>query len=89
MALPQSVMTCYGYRFPRHAVYDWAGLAGTITLRGKQGRRLILDLQYRDLPQGEVAMRLAVEDEDARYEPDKLLPILPMLIINAGAPDVS
>lgn len=79
MALPQGVMACYGYRFPRHAVYDWTRLAGTVTLRGKHDQRLILDLQYRDLPRGEVAMRLAAGAEDAHAGAADLPPIIPML----------
>lgn len=78
MKLPQQIMSCYGYRFPRHAEYDWTAIAGTITLHGHRGNRLLLDLSYRDLPQGEVAMRLAVEADDIKYDPDELPPIGPM-----------
>ncbi|WP_157081346.1 hypothetical protein [Novosphingobium naphthalenivorans] len=78
MILPQSIMACYGYHFPTHSFYDWAGMTGTITLRGHKGTRLLLDLNYRDLPNGEVAMRLAVETEDGVYVPDELPSIAPM-----------
>ncbi len=84
MMLPQNVMACYGYRFPRSAQYDWAGVAGKITLHGRRGNRLLLDLDYRDLPHGEVAMRLAVEAENGNYEPEELPPIAPM---TASKPD--
>ena len=72
MILPQEIMSCYGYGLPLHAFYDWAGVAGTITLRGRKGQHLILDLDYRDLPQGEVAMRLAVDADGIDYEPEEL-----------------
>ena len=75
MMLPQGIMTCYGYRFPLGAPRDWLGIVGAITLNGRKGNRLILDLNYRDLPQGEVAMRLAVEAEDGEYSPDEMPPI--------------
>jgi hypothetical protein len=78
MQLPMGVMRCYGYRFPRYADYDWDGMLGTITLRGHRGRRLILDLNYRDLPHGESAMRLAIEESGVSYEPDEQEPIRPM-----------
>lgn len=75
MLLPQGIMACYGYHFPSHASYDWFGMVGTITLHGRNGNRLILDLNYRDLPHGEVAMRLAVEAEDGVYVPEEMPPI--------------
>jgi hypothetical protein len=78
MILPQSIMECYGYRLPKFASYDWNDIVGTIKLRGAGERRLILELNYRDLPNGEVAMRLAVEGSGVEYEPDQLPSILPM-----------
>jgi hypothetical protein len=78
MALPQRIMACHGYRFPKFAVYDWTGMEGTIELRGATGRRVLMDLNYRDLPNGEQALRVSVEDSNERYEPDELPPIKPM-----------
>lgn len=78
MILPHGIMACYGYRFPTHADADWSELSGTITLRGRNGNRLLLDLNYHDLPHGEVAMRLAVEAEDGDYTPEDLPPIATM-----------
>jgi hypothetical protein len=78
MMFPQSVMACYGYTFPKFALYDWSNIAGTIKLRGHKGNSLILDLNFRDLPRGEVAMRLAVESPTGNYEPEDLPPIMPM-----------
>ena len=77
MLLPQQIMRCYGYSFPPHAERDWSAMTGTITLHGRKDRRLLLDLNY-DLPGGETAMRLAVNLDDAEYEPDELPPIVPM-----------
>jgi hypothetical protein len=77
MMLPHSIMACYGYRFPRSAFYDWASMTGTIKLRGRHGNRLIMDMNYRDLPNGEVAVRVALEAPDQRYEPEDLPPIEP------------
>lgn len=78
MMLPQAIMACYGYRFPRHAENDWSELKGTIALHGRNGNRLLLDLNYHDLPNGEVAMRLAVETEDGNYTLEELPPIATM-----------
>ena len=78
MMLPQGIMACYGYRFPPHAANDWSELKGTIELHGRNGNRLLLDLNYHDLPHGEVAMRLAVETEDGDYTPEELPPITTM-----------
>ena len=78
MTLPQAIMTCYGYRFPKFAQYDWGRMVGTISLRGDAERRLVLDLNYGALPNGEVAIRVAREVLDQEYDPDKLPPIQPM-----------
>ena len=75
MMLPQGIMACYGYQFPLRSSYDWSGMVGTITLHGRKGNRLLLDLNYRDLPHGEVAMRLSIEAEDGDYAVDQLPPI--------------
>jgi hypothetical protein len=77
MQLPQRIMTCHGYRFPKFAFYDWKRMEGTIELRGIDGRRVFMDLNYRDLPEGEQAVRVLVEDTEASYEPEEL-PIEPM-----------
>jgi hypothetical protein len=84
MVLPQGIMSCYGYSFPRHAAYDWDGMVGTIVLHGQRGRKLVLDLNYRDLPHNEVAMRLAIELDNADYEPRDLPPIAPLLTETAS-----
>jgi hypothetical protein len=78
MLLPQRVMACHGYSFPKFASYDWSRMAGTIELRGAADRRVLMDLNFRDLPNGEQAMRVSVEDSNGRYEPDELPPIEPM-----------
>lgn len=78
MQLPLAMMTCYGYRVPRFAYLDWAGIAGTITLRDDDTHRLVMDLNYRDLPKGEVAVRLSREILGRRYIPEQLPPIEPM-----------
>ncbi|TZG24734.1 hypothetical protein [Sphingomonas montanisoli] len=78
MMLPHGIMACYGYRFPAHANTDWSELKGTIALHGRNGNRLLLDLNYRDLPLGEVAMRLAVEHENGDYIPEELPAIATM-----------
>ena len=78
MVLPQDIMTCYGYRFPQFAANDWSGMMGRIKLRGHNGNRLLLDLNYYDLPHGERAMRLAVETEDGDYSPEELPSIATM-----------
>jgi hypothetical protein len=72
MELPQAIMTCYGYRFPKYASYDWEGIAGTIKLKDGDDYRLVLDLDYRNLPSGEEAIRVS------RYAPEPLPPIKPM-----------
>ena len=64
--------------FPKHASLDWQSIAGTIVLHGDQGRRLILDLNERDLPGGEEAMRLTLEEDDQKYEPEELEAIKPL-----------
>jgi hypothetical protein len=78
MSLPHRIMRCYGYTFPKHAHLDWGDIAGTIQLRGASNRRVVMDMNYRDLPHGEDAVRLTVEDPDKQYEPDELPPIKPM-----------
>lgn len=78
MLLPHRIMACYGYRLPKFAHYDWSNIAGTIRLRGSSDRRILMDLNYRDLPNGEQAVRLSVEDADETYEPDELPPMQPM-----------
>ena len=78
MLLAQRVMACHGYRFPKFAFYDWKGMEGTIELRGATDRRVLMDLNYRDLPNGEQALRISVENANGRYEPDELPPIEPM-----------
>jgi hypothetical protein len=78
MELPQRIMTCHGYHFPKFAFYDWKGIEGTIELRGAIDRRVLMDLNYRDLPNGEQALRVSVGDSNGRYEPDELPPIEPM-----------
>ena len=78
MELPRRIMTCYGYRFPKSASNRWSHIAGTITLRDAPRYRLVMDLNYRDLPGGEVAVRVAREASGERYEPEDLPPIEPM-----------
>lgn len=78
MILPQDIMSCYGYRFPEGAFNDWDNMLGTIRLRSVDGRELDLDLNYRDLPKGEAAMRLSLGGPGQKYEPKKLPPIAPM-----------
>jgi hypothetical protein len=78
MSLPHRVMACHGYRLPKMAHYDWDRVAGTIRLRGPSDRRILMDLNYRDLPNGEQAMRLSVAEDNKTYEPDELPPIQPM-----------
>lgn len=78
MQLPQRIMTCHGYRFPKSASLDWKGIEGTIELRSASNRRVLMDLNYRDLPNGEQAVRVSVEDSNVRYDKDELPPIEPM-----------
>jgi hypothetical protein len=78
MQLPHRIMTCHGYRFPKFAYYDWDGIEGTIELRSVSDRRVQMDLNYRDLPNGEQAVRVSVGDSKTRYDPDELPPIQPM-----------
>lgn len=86
--LPQGIMACYGYHFPLRSSYDWSGMAGTITLHGRNGRRLFLDLNYRDFPRGEVAVRLAVESGDEDDALGQLPPIEPMPLNREAGPNV-
>lgn len=78
MQLSQRIMACHGYRFPKFAIYDWKDLKGTIELRGSSDRRIRMDLNYRDLPDGEQAVRVSIENSNASYGPDVLPPIEPM-----------
>jgi len=47
-------------------------------LRGASDRRILMDMDYRDLPAGEQAVRLSVEDAEKTYEPTELPPIQAM-----------
>jgi hypothetical protein len=78
MSLPHRLMACHGYRLPKFAQYDWANVAGTIRLRGASDRRVLMDLNYRDLPHGEQAVRVSVQDPNKTYDPEELPPIQPM-----------
>lgn len=78
MELPHRIMACHGYTFPKLAYYDWEGIEGTIRLRSASNHRVLMDLAYSHLPEGESAVRLAVEESDHSYEPDKLPPIQPL-----------
>jgi hypothetical protein len=78
MLLPHRIMACHGYQFPKFAHYDWGKIIGTIKLRGASDRRILMDLDYGNLPAGEQAVRLSVEDEGKSYEPAELPPIQPM-----------
>lgn len=75
MQLPHRIMTCHGYSFPKFAYYDWDGIKGTIDLRSASNRRVQMDLNYRDLPNGEQAVRVSVEDPNTPYNPEELPPI--------------
>ncbi len=77
-SLPQSIMSCYGYRFPKFAQYDWSGLSGSIVLRGDNGQRLTMDLDFHSLPNHEVAIRVSREALGEEYRPDELPPIAPL-----------
>jgi hypothetical protein len=55
MVLPHGIMRCHGYTFPKYAGDDWRKIAGTIALRGPTDRRVLMDIDYRDLPGGEQA----------------------------------
>jgi hypothetical protein len=78
MQLPQRIMACHGYHFPKSASLDWKGIEGTIELRGASDRRVLMDLNYRDLPNGERAVRVSIEDTNTSYETDALPPIEPL-----------
>ena len=78
MILPHRILACHGYKFPTFAHYDWVNMAGTIRLRATSNHRILMDLDYRDLPAGEQAIRLSVEDADKNYEPAELPPIEPL-----------
>ena len=53
-------------------------MSGTVILHGTRGRKLILDMNSRDLPGGEMAVRLSIENPEADYEPDALPAIIPL-----------
>lgn len=78
MSLPHRIMACHGYGLPKYAHRDWKDIAGTIELRGASNRRILMDLNYRDLPHGEDAVRVSVADPNKQYEPNELPPIEPM-----------
>lgn len=86
MQLPHRIMACHGYGFPKFAYYDWDGIEGAIQLRSASNRRVKMDLNYRDLPNGEQAVRVSVEDPNVRYDPDELPPIQPMPKDATGKP---
>lgn len=73
MILPHQIMTCYGYRLPDHANLDWKRMAGTVVLRGETERQFVMELNFRDLPDGEVALRVTVADPSS--DPDEWPPI--------------
>ncbi|MBB3359867.1 MULTISPECIES: hypothetical protein [unclassified Novosphingobium] len=81
MALPQGTMQCYGYKFPKYALTDWSRIAGAIKLRGRAKHHLLLELNYRDLPNGEVAIRLSVEALNEGTGSQEMPPIEPMPLI--------
>jgi hypothetical protein len=76
-AVPQSIMACYGYRFAPGAVLPWQGLVGNFVLKDQGGRRVTLELDFRDLPDGEEALRLVFEEAGKAYQPAKLPRITP------------
>ena len=78
MLLPQRIMACHGYRFPKFAPLDWKRMEGTIQLRAPSDRRVLMDLNYGGLPNGEQAVRVSVEDSNANYDPEEIPPIEPM-----------
>lgn len=78
MSLPHRIMTCHGYQLPKFAHYDWAKIAGTIRLRGATDRRILMDLNYRDLPNGEQAVRVSVQNANKTDDTGELPPIQPM-----------
>ena len=78
MMLPHRIMACHGYTFPKFAYYDWSGVQGTIRLRGASDRRVLMELNYGHLPDGEQAVRLSVEQDGQSDEPKDLPPIQPL-----------
>lgn len=86
MELPHRIMTCHGYRFPKLAYHDWDNVAGEIRLRGASDRRILMDLSYGHLPEGEQAVRLVIEDANRSYEPDELPPIQSLPSSASGEP---
>jgi hypothetical protein len=76
-AVPQSIMGCYGYRFVAGATLPWKGLVGHFVLREQAGRRVSLDLDFRDLPDGEGALRLTMEEIGKSYRPATMPRIQP------------
>jgi hypothetical protein len=71
-AVPQSIMACYGYRFAPGASLPWQGLVGNFVLKDQGGRRVTLELDFRDLPGGEHGLRLTIEEAGKAYQPAKL-----------------
>ena len=76
-AVPQSIMACYGYRFAPGATLPWQGLVGNFVLKDQGGRRVTLELDCRDLPSGEDALRLVIEETGKTDQPAKLPRIKP------------
>ena len=76
-AVPQAIMACYGYRFAAGAALPWDGLVGNFVLREQAGRRVTLEIDFRDLPAGEHALRLTFEEIGKVYQPAKLPRIAP------------
>ena len=62
-SLPIRVLSCYGYRFPKHALYDWFVWDGEFTPDHRKGRYwLKMELAKTGLPGDESALRLSVEN---------------------------
>lgn len=78
MILPHRIMSCHDYRLPKLAYYDWENIRGTIRLRGPIDRRIVMDLNYGDFPNGEQAVRVSVEDADVNYQPSSLPELRPL-----------
>jgi hypothetical protein len=76
-AVPRSIMACYSYRFAPGATLPWKGLIGNFVLKDQGGRRVTFELDYRNLPDSEGALRLAVEETGKVYQPAKLSRIKP------------
>jgi hypothetical protein len=76
-AVPQAIMACYGYRFAPGTALPWDGLVGNFVLREQAGRRVTLEIDFRDLPAGEHALRVTFEEIGKVYQPAKLPRIAP------------